>query len=137
MANTKIGEQGLKHQDIEERNRLIQKLIDAFSKIEESVNSYQENVDEINGWLDEMRDKFDVYSTERSEEWKESKDGASSIYTDFQDEWKELDRLEGFESTLEKMRESMDDWLSDLKNLPKNPKRRTKRQEIKLFRREL
>jgi hypothetical protein len=73
MTKTKIGEQGLKDEDIKERDKLSQKLVEAFSDVEDCIG-------EINGWLEDMRGKFHTYYGDRSEDWKQSKGGASSVY---------------------------------------------------------
>ena len=54
MTKTKIGEQGLKDEDIKERDKLSQKLVEAFSDVEDCIG-------EINGWLEDMRGKFHTY----------------------------------------------------------------------------
>jgi hypothetical protein len=123
---TKIGEKGLNAQDIKERDSLSDQLEKAFSEVEQSINKYQQRVDEINGWLIEMREKFQAYYDDRSGNWQQSKDGGSSVYDEsIKNDWDNFRYLEGFEDQ-EEMRDLLETWVSDLKKLPKRPDRRTK-----------
>jgi hypothetical protein len=137
MTKTKIGEKGLKEADIKERDKLTQQLEEAFSEVEQSINNYQQHVEAINGWIIKMREKFQAYYVDRSKDWQGSKDGASSVYESFEDQWDSFGELEGFEDKLEEMRELLKTWMSDLENLPEHPERRTKAPEIKLFSRKI
>ncbi|PZU98834.1 MAG: hypothetical protein DCE90_03230 [Pseudanabaena sp.] len=136
MTKTKVGEKGLRDSDIRERDKLILKLAKAFTEVEQSINNYQKRVDEINGWLDEMRDMFQAYYDDRSDNWKESKD-ESVVYDSFKDQWDGFSKLEEFEDILENMRDSVENWVSDLEELPDHPDRRTKPRKGKLFSRNL
>jgi hypothetical protein len=133
MTNTKIGERGLRDEDIEERDKLSQKLEKAFSEVEDCIG-------EINSWVDEMREKFQAYYTDRSDDWKESKDGPVIVYESFTNKWDNFKEQEEFESKLEEMRDLLETWVLDLKNLPVQPGPRPKKPKVKqsrLFRRNL
>ena len=134
---TKIGEKGLNAQDIKERDSLSDQLEKAFSQVEQSINKYQQRVDEINGWLIEMREKFQAYHDARSGDWQQSKDGASPVYESFKNDWDNFRYLEGFEDQLEEMHDLLETWVSDLKKLPKHPDRRTEVPIPQLFTRKL
>ena len=130
MTKTKIGEQGLKDEDIKERDKLSQKLVEAFSDVEDYIG-------EINDWLEDMRGKFRTYYGDRSKDWQQSKGGASSVYDSFTDEWDNFKEPEGFEEKLVEMRDLLETWVASLKDLPKEPSRRTKVPKAQLFTRKL
>ena len=130
MTKTKIGEQGLKDEDIKERDKLSQKLVEAFSDVEDCIG-------EINGWLYDMRGKFHTYYGDRSKDWQQSKDGASSGYDSFMDEWDNFKEPEGFEDKLEEMRDLLETWVSGLKELREHPDRRTEKPKPQLLTRKL
>jgi hypothetical protein len=83
-----------------------------------------------------MRDMFQAYYDDRSDNWKESKD-ESVVYDSFKDQWDGSGKLEEFEDILQKMRDSIETWVSALEELPDHPDRRTKAREVKLFSRKL
>ena len=137
MTKTKIGEQGLSAQDIKERDSLSDQLEEAFGQVKQSIDKYQQRVDEINGWLIEMKEKFQAYYDARSDEWKESKDGAVCKYESFKDDWDNFRELDGFEDQLEEMSDLLETWVSGLKELPEHPDRRTEKHQPQLFTRKL
>ncbi len=130
MTKTKIGERGLRDEDIKERDKLTQQLVEAFSTVEDCIG-------EINVWLNDMREKFHTYYDDRSDDWKESKDGSSSVYESFTDEWDNFREPEGFENKLEEMRDLLEAWVSGLKELPEHTDRRTEALKAQLFTRKL
>ncbi|MCY7333793.1 MAG: hypothetical protein LH649_14320 [Pseudanabaena sp. CAN_BIN31] len=137
---TRIGGQGLTKADIEDRDKLIQKLRDDFKKIKESIDEYEKTVESADGWIVEMKEKFQEYYEHRTNAWQEEKDDSktSKVYEKFSDEW-DLVVRDGLTvpKELEDIKVREDDMSKILEGLPAKPDRRTKKKLPSLFSRKL
>jgi len=137
---TRIGGQGLTKVDIEDRDKLIQKLRDDFKKIKESIDEYEKTVESADGWIVEMKEKFQKYYEHRTNAWQEEKDDSktSKVYEKFSDEWDLVVRdgltvPKELEDILEGIKKREEDVSKILEGLPTKPDRRTKKKLSSLF----